>query len=80
MLSRLVPTKPKQTVVEKKKKDSPGEHGWCWQEDHSVRSDRLQPPSLNQVQLAMSSPGDDIDGSEDENVKDVKDIVNILKL
>ena len=51
-------TKPNQTMVKKKKKDSPGEHGWCWQEDHSVRSDRLQLQLLSQGQLAMSLPGD----------------------
>ena len=72
-------------MVKKKKKDLPGEHGWCWQEDHSVRSDRLQQPLLSQDQLAMSSPGDDDDiivnidacEDEDENVEDVKDFFSL---
>ena len=66
-----------QTMAEKKTKNSPEEHGWCLQEDHSVLWDRLQQPLLNQDQLVMSLPGDDdiIDASEYDNdkVEDVKD-------
>ena len=41
-----------------RRESSPGEHGWCWQEDHSARSDRWQLQLWNQVQRAGSLPED----------------------